>query len=267
LTEKREMGFFDHLEELRWHLVRSFAAMLVLSIVAFLFKHIVFDIILLSPGEPSFITNTVLCRLAETLSIKTLCINQVPIKLINIQLSGQFITHIKISMITGFIIAFPYMVWELWRFIKPALYVHELQHSRAILFYVSLLFFTGLLLGYFIITPISIHFLGNYRVSESVSNTINLNSYIGIVSSICFATGIIFELPVLTWFLTKMGLLGSGFMIRYRKHSIIIMLILSAVITPPDVFSQLMICFPLLGLYEFSIFIAKNTEKRRILLG
>lgn len=262
-TSEKEMSFFDHIDELRGHLFRSIIAVLIFAIVAFLFKNIIFDAIILAPKEPAFITNRILCLFADRLNISRLCINEIPLKLINIKIAGQFVTHIKISFISGFIVAFPYVVWEIWRFVRPALFKKERIRSRSLLLITALLFFMGVLLGYFIIVPLAINFLNNYIVSESVDNTINLGSYISTMTSICFAAGLIFELPIISFLLTKFGLLTPSFMKQYRKHSIIAILLLSAIITPPDMISQLLIGIPLFFLYEISIYISKVVIKKK----
>jgi sec-independent protein translocase protein TatC len=202
----KEMTFLDHLEALRWHLVRSIFAIVIISIAAFIFKDIIFDTIILAPKTPDFFTNRVLCEFGQAVNVQTLCINSRPFEIININMAGQFSTHIMISLIVGLILAFPYLIFELWRFISPALYPKEKSHARGAVFFISLLFMLGVLFGYYVIIPLSVHFLGNYSVSAQVTNQINLNSYISTVSSITLATGVIFELPVLIYFLTKIGL-------------------------------------------------------------
>jgi sec-independent protein translocase protein TatC len=262
-TTKNEMSFLDHLEELRWHLVRAFASVFVFAIVAFVFKSFVFDTVILAPSDPSFLTNRLLCQLADIMSLPVLCINQVPLNLQNINMSGQFTTHIWVSFITGIVVAFPYIFWEFWRFIRPALYPNEIKHSRGAIFFASTLFTVGILFAYYIICPLSVHFLGNYQVSAQVDNFGNRGSYISTITSIVLAGGIIFELPILIYFLAKVGLVTSDFLKKYRRHSIVIALLLAAVITPPDIVSQILVCFPLIILYEAGVAIAKRMERNR----
>lgn len=262
IANENEMTFFDHLEELRWNLFRAAIAIFVGAVAAFFFKDFIFNTILLSPKNPDFVTNKILCDLAVKLDKSILCINQNPVDIINLKITGQFVIHITISLIAGVLIAFPYVIFEIWRFIKPALYQEEKKSSRMIVFFVSLLFFLGVLLGYYIIVPVSLNFLSNYSVSEFVNNQISLNSYISTISMICFAAGIIFELPVFTFFLTKAGLVTPQFMKSYRKHAVVVILILSSIITPPDVMSQLLIAIPLYILYEISIGISKRVMVR-----
>jgi len=262
-----EMSFLEHLEELRWHIIRSVLAILILMIGAFVFKNFIFDKIILAPKEPDFFTNRILCRLSEILNTSILCINSKPFNLINIKMAGQLTTHIAVSMVAGLILAFPVIIWEFWKFFKPALLENEKQHARGAVLAASLLFFTGVLFGYYLLAPLSVHFLTSYEISSDVTNQINIRSYIGTLSSICLATGLIFELPILAFFLTKIGIITPSFLKKYRKHAILIIVILAAIITPPDVFSQALVCIPLLFLYEVGIIISKRVmkqnEKRR----
>ncbi|MCU4155123.1 twin-arginine translocase subunit TatC [Carboxylicivirga sp. A043] len=258
----KEMSFLEHLEVLRWHLVRAFASVLVFAIAAFIFKGFVFDTIILAPSSPGFFTNRMLCSLAGIMEMPLLCINQIPLSFQNINMSGQFTTHIWVSFVAGIVAAFPYIFWEFWRFVKPALYQNEINNSRGAIFFASTLFSIGILFAYYIICPLSVHFLGTYQVSDKVENIVNLGSYISTITSIVLAGGIIFELPIFIYFLAKVGLVTSGFLIKYRKHSIVVALLLAAVITPPDVISQLLVCFPLIILYESGIMIAKRLEKK-----
>jgi len=178
-------------------------------------------------------------------------------------MSGQFSTDMMVSLIAGLILASPFVFWEFWNFIAPALHNNERKHAKGAVFYISSLFMSGILFGYYMIVPFSIHFLGSYHVSEQVSNQINLTSYFSTVASITLATGIIFELPILAYFLSKIGLVTPGFLRKYRKHAIIIILIVAAIITPPDVFSQTLVSIPLILLYEASIFISAFVKKKK----
>ena len=264
MTDKNnsEMSFLDHLEELRWHIVRSILAILVFAIVAFIFHTAIFDQVLLAPKTEGFITNRLLCAFGQIVHTDKLCINTNPLSIISIKMAGQFSTHIKVSIIIGIIIAFPYIFAEFWSFMKPALHKKEKKLARGAIFFSSLLFFLGVLFGYFIIVPLSVHFLGSYSVSSQVSNQINLISYIGTVTSVVMASGILFELPVLVYFLSKTGLVTPQFLRKYRKHSLVIILALSAIITPPDIFSQVLVSLPLLVLYEVGIAISKRIVKK-----
>ncbi len=258
-----EMTFLQHLEELRWHIIKSLGAIVAGAVVAFIFKDFLFDRVILAPNNPGFITNRLLCRLADAVNAPVLCINQDPVDLINIKLSGQFTTHLNISIVAGLIMAFPYIFWEFWSFFKPALYEKERKYARGAVSMASLLFLTGILFGYFIITPLSINFLGSYRVSDLVDNQINITSYIGSVTSVALSAGIIFELPIVVFFLARIGVVTPEFMRKYRRHSIVVVLLLAAVITPPDVFSLILVVIPLILLYEVSIFIAARVIRKR----
>ncbi len=262
--KEKVMTFWDHLDELRWHIMRSLIAVVVLAIVAFLNREIIFDYIILAPSSSEFVTNRALCRLGDWLSINALCIKDMKLQIINIKMSGQFLTHMYISIVAGFILAFPYVLWEVWRFIKPAMKDNERKYSSGGVFISSVLFLAGILFSYFLIVPLTVNFLGTYHVSESVYNQISLTSYISTVVSVTFAVGLVFELPILVYFLTKIGILTPDFMKRNRKYMYVIMLILSAIITPPDMFSQILVVFPLIVLYEFSIGVSNRIYKKNL---
>jgi len=265
-TEKqaeREMTFWEHLEELRWHLVRSVIVLFLLAIAAFLMREFIFDQIILAPKETSFFTYRVLCSLGKWLSVDALCIGTVPLEIINIRMSGQFITHIYVSVMMALVVAFPYLLWEIWSFIRPALLPREKMYSKGAVFFSTLLFILGMLFSYYLIVPLTINFFSSYQVSEEVSNTIALNSYISTVVSVTLATGLVFELPILVFFLSKVGILTPAFMKKNRKYVLVILLTLSAIITPPDIFSQILVCIPLLVLYEFSILISARVMKKQ----
>jgi sec-independent protein translocase protein TatC len=260
---EREMSFWEHLEELRWHLVRSIVAIVVLAIVAFFFRHIIFDNIILAPKDSDFITNRLLCKLADFLSVKALCIDSLSLKIINIKMSGQFLTHMYVSIVAGFIVAFPYIIYEIWSFIKPALHIKEKKYTSGAVIISSLLFIAGILFSYFLIVPLTVNFLGTYQVSEFVQNHVSLSSYISTVVSVTFGVGVVFELPIFIYFFTKVGIVTPSFLRKNRKYMLVIILVLSAIITPPDVFSQILVCIPLFGLYELSIYISEKIYKKR----
>jgi sec-independent protein translocase protein TatC len=268
--EGEEMTFWDHLEELRWHLVRSVAAVFVLAIVAFIGKDFIFSEVILAPKSSEFITNRLLCQLSRFfsnlwsfISPDALCVEDFSLKLINIKMAGQFLIHMYVSLFAGIIVAIPYIIWEIWRFVKPALHKHEQEHASGAVFWSSFLFLVGVLFSYFLIVPLAIMFLGTYNVSESVENQIALTSYISTVVSLTFAVGLVFELPIFVFFLTKVGVLTPEFMRKNRKYMFVVVLILSAIITPADVFSQILVALPLFGLYEISILISDRVYKKR----
>ncbi|MFT3740829.1 MAG: twin-arginine translocase subunit TatC [Breznakibacter sp.] len=263
MARNGEMSFLEHLEALRWHLIRSFVAVLVITILAFIFKDFLFDQVIFAPSSPDFWTNKAINQLATYLDMPALKINETPIKLQNISMSGQFSTHLWVAFLAGIIVAFPYVFWELWRFIRPALHENEARSSQGAILIVSLLFVLGVLFGYYVIAPMSISFLVGYQVSTKVENIVALDSYISTVSSIVLSSGVLFELPVFIYFLAKIGVVSSQFLKKYRRHAIVVIVILAAIITPPDVVSQTMVCLPLLILYEASIMVAKRLERKR----
>jgi len=262
--QKQEMSFLEHLEVFRWHLVRSVFAVLFFAAIAFIFKGILFDGILLAPKNPDFPTYKMLCYLSQQLGLgDALCMDELPFILMNISMSGQFSTHIMTSIVAGFVVAFPYVFWEMWRFISPALHDDESSVAKGVVFFSSTLFMLGVLFGYYVVSPLSVHFLGSYQVSETVANQISLSSFISTVTTVCLANGVVFELPILVYFLSKVGLLTPDFMRTYRKHALVITLIFSAIITPPDVTSQILVALPLMVLYEISIKISARVLRKQ----
>lgn len=255
--EGAEMSFLEHLEALRWHLMRAVGAIFLFGVGAFIYKSFVFDTVLMGPKNPEFWTYRMLCDVSARFGLsELLCIRDIPFGLINTGMSGQFTTHLMVSFIAGLVLGFPYIVWEIWRFVSPGLHVHERKYARGMVFYVSFLFFTGVLFGYYIISPMSVNFLGTYQVSAQVQNMIDLNSYFSTIATLVLACGIVFEMPVLMYFLTKIGLVSPELLRNYRRHAVVGILVLAAVITPPDVASQILVFFPLMILYELSIFVS-----------
>lgn len=259
-----EMSFLDHLEDLRWHLIRSTSAVFIVGIGAFFAKKFIFDVIIFGPKKPTFPTYQFFCKISQTFGLdETFCAGELPFQIQSRTMAGQFSAHIWTSIWAGFIIAFPYILYELWRFISPGLYDKERRSSRGFIIIASLLFFVGVLFGYYVITPLSINFLGNYQVSSEIHNDIDIGSYISTIRSSVIAAGLIFELPILIYFLTKMGLVTPEFLKKYRKFALVIVLILSAIITPPDIASQIVVAIPILILYQVSIRISKIVLKRQ----
>ena len=258
-----DMTFLAHLDAFRKHLIRSVVAVLFFSVLAFIFKGFVFDEIIFAPRESSFFTNRAFCKLAEIFDISSLCINQKPIALLNVDLGGLFNMHILVSIVTGFILAFPYIIYEFWKFIKPALQTNEKKHSAGVIIYTSILFIMGVLFGYYLIVPLTLEFLGNYQLSDQILNQINIKSYISSVTTVCLSTGLIFEFPIIVYFLSKIGILTPTFLKKYRRHSIVVIFIIAAIITPPDIMSQIMVALPIIFLYEISIKISANVIKRK----
>ncbi len=253
---ENEMSFLDHLEELRWHIIRAAIAIMVFSISAFLAKDFVWNTLLLGPSRIDFITFKLMCQAGEKLNSDVLCIKELPFIIQSRKMTGQFSMHITSSAVLGLIFAFPYVFWEIWRFISPGLYKKEKSHTRGAVFFVSLLFTFGVLFGYFIITPLSINFLSHYQVDPSVQNEFDITSYVSTVTMLVLASAFVFQLPVVVYFLSKIGFISPRIMRTYRKHAIVVILILGALLTPPDPISQILIAIPLLGLYEISIYVS-----------
>ena len=258
------MTFWEHLDVLRGVIFRSLIAVIILMIVAIAFKTILFDYIILAPKRPDFITYRLLCKVGTFLGISSLCDPMKELKLININLAGQFMSHMTIGMIAGVILASPYIIWELWRFIMPGLTEKERKNTRGAVLIITLLFILGILFSFFIVVPLMVNFLGSYQVSESVSNTIALNSYTSSVTTMTLLMGLIFEFPVVVLFLTKVGIINPSYLTKYRKHTVVVILIVAGIITPsPDIFSQIVVALPLYGLFEISVSISKRIYRKR----
>ncbi|MFC6858614.1 twin-arginine translocase subunit TatC [Zunongwangia atlantica] len=263
--EEPEMSFLDHLEELRWHLIRSVLAVVIAATVAFLLKGFIFDVLLFGPSKGDFWSYSMLCQLSEMVGIDGgFCFEELPFTIQSRTMGGQFSAHVWTSITAGFIIAFPFVIYEFWKFVAPAMHENERKHAKGFIFITSFLFFLGVLFGYYVVTPLSINFLGKYQVSELVLNEFDLSSYISLVRASVIATGLIFELPILIYFLTKVGVVTPQFLKTYRKYALVIVLIISAVITPPDIVSQIIVAVPVLILYEVSIIISKIIYKKEI---
>ncbi|MCL4131095.1 UNVERIFIED_CONTAM: hypothetical protein GTU68_022511 [Idotea baltica] len=260
------MSFLDHLEDLRWHLIRMVVAILIAATAAFLMKSFIFDTLIFGPSKSDFLTYDVLCKASQFLGFDSFCNTEFTFKVQSRTMAGQFSAHIWTSITFGFIIAFPYVIYQLWKFISPAMHQDERKHSRGFIIISSLLFFMGCLFGYYIICPLSINFLGNYSVAEKVHNDFDLNSYIGLIRASVLASGLIFELPIIIYFLTKVGLVTPEILRKYRKFALVGVLILAAIITPPDIASQVIVAIPIIILYQVSIYISKvvirNQERK-----
>jgi len=259
-----EMSFLDHLEELRWLLIRSTIAILACATIAFFFSDFIFDGILFGPKNVDFITYRFFCDLSQEFGLdKSLCVTEIPMRIQSREMGGQFSAHMWTSITAGFILGFPFIIWEFWKFIRPALYDNEKKYAVLFILTASVLFFTGVLFGYFIIAPLSVNFLANYNVSKEIFNDIDLSSYISLLRSSTVACGLLFELPIVIYFLTKMGLVTPSSLRNYRKYTLVIVLILSAIITPPDIISQIIVAIPIMILYEISILISVIVHKKQ----
>ena len=252
------MSFLEHLEALRWHLIRAIVSIIVFGVVVFVFQDWIFDHIVLAHSKREFFTYSFICGLSENL-----CFFPKPFEFEAIGLEEQFITSLKVAFLLGLVVAFPYIFWEIWRFVRPGLYDTERKAARGIVFICSSLFLIGVLFGYFVVAPFAVTFLSNYTVgSEVVVSTVpRLSSYVNLLAMITLPAGLIFELPIVVYFLSKVGLIGPEFMRKYRKHAFVIILIVAAIFTPPDVITQFLIGVPLYLLYEASILISARVVK------
>lgn len=257
------MHFTDHIEELRWHIVRSLVAIILVGVLVWFRIEWIFDHILLGPAHADFISYRVLCRLGEYLNVTGLCMEDIKIKFQNTELAGQFTMSFSVSFMLGFIIAFPYIFWEFWRFVKPALKEKELKHASGIVFWSSSLFLLGVLFAYFIIVPFTVNFFGNYQLSPAFSNIITIGNYYDSMSDLILGMGVVFEIPIVVYFLSKVGLLTPTLMRSQRRYAILIIFVLAAIITPPDWFSIWMVAIPLIILYEAGIIICTRVFREK----
>lgn len=263
------MAFTDHIEALRWHLIRSLIAVVVLAIAIFIKIEWIFDHIILGPAHDNFIAYKWFCQLADVTHIPSLCLGKIHLKFQNTELAGQFTMSISVSAMLGFIVAFPYILWEFWKFLKPALKPTEIRYAKGLVFWCTLLFFIGVVFSYLIVVPYTINFFGNYQLSPTFQNIITMDNYYETMSDLIMGMGIVFELPIVVYFLSRIGILTPKVMRTQRRYAILILLVLSEVITPPDMFSCFLVFIPLYILYELSVVIsarAYNEKKRKDLL-
>lgn len=262
IHDEAEMTFGEHLDEVRKILVRVAVVFTLLFIVLFSLKGIVLDIVF-APIRETFPTNQFFSWLASLMGSEALNIHPESVELFNNKMAGQFLLHIKSSIVGAFIIAFPYLIWELWLFVKPALPPHQRKQSIRYVLETPIWFIMGLLFGYYIISPLAINFLGNYQVSDQISNIIDVSSFMTTVLSVSFAAALAFQLPLLIRLLATIGIISSSGMRQYRKIAVVALLCFAAIITPPDIISQCLIFVPCYVLYEYGIGIAERIEKRR----
>jgi sec-independent protein translocase protein TatC len=259
------MSFFDHIEILRWHLIRSCIAIIIFTGLAFYYYDFVFDSVIMGPMKGDFWTYRMLCKLGAWLDRPGFCITHIPGKIINTEMAGQFTLQINSALIIGITLGFPYLLWEIWRFIKPALHEKERKAASGFVFYASFLFVLGILFGYFIIAPESISFLAGYQISSIIENTFTIDSYLSSVATLTLATGVVFQLPILVYILSNLGILTPQFMRSGRRYAIVAILIIAAVITPtPDMMTMFIVSLPLFVLYEVGIIVAASVEKRKL---
>jgi len=257
------MAFTDHIEALRWHLVRALVAIIIAAIFVFFNIEWIFTNIILGPTKSDFISYRLLCDFGKVIHVDALCMDAINLKFQNTELSGQFMMSFSSAFMLGFIIAFPYVFWEMWRFIKPALKTVELKYARGIVFWSSLLFFIGVAFAYFLIAPFTINFFANYQLSPQFENIITIANYYDTMGDLVFGLGIVFELPILVYFLSRIGILTPKLMRDQRRFAIVIIMVLAAVITPPDWFSIFLVAIPLVLLYEAGIVVSARILKEK----
>ncbi|MBF9223287.1 twin-arginine translocase subunit TatC [Hymenobacter sp. BT662] len=255
------MSFIDHLEALRWHIIRSAIAVVVFTTGAFFAKEFIFHDVILGPSRPDFWTYRMFCKFGAWVHAPDLCIDKIGFVIQNRQMSGQLSMHISTSFMVGICLTFPYLFWEIWRFVKPGLYPHERANSQGAVFFVSLLFALGLLFGYYVAAPLSINFLAGYVVDPTIENQIDMQSYLSTLTTMSLSCAFVFELPMIVFFLAKAGIVSPEIMQVYRKHAIVVILIIAAIITPPDISAQIIVTIPILLLYELSIHIARVVRR------
>ncbi|MEO9953554.1 twin-arginine translocase subunit TatC [Nonlabens sp.] len=271
-VDPNNMSFLDHVEELRWCLIRSILGILAGAVVAGIFTDFIFDTIIFGPKRGTFVTYEFFCEFGNYFGVVSdFCNPDFNFKVQSKEMSDEFSTHIWTSILVGFVVAFPWVLYQVWRFISPGLKATEKKYSSGFIIVCSLLFFTGVTFGYFVIAPLSVHFMMTYNLSPEISTEPSLSSYIGYIRASILSSGLLFELPVIIYFLTKIGLATPAGLRKNRKFALVIVLIVAAVITPPDVASQIIVAIPVLILYEMSIFISKfvlyRQEKRNKKLG
>lgn len=261
----KEMSFIGHLEELRWHVIRAGASILIFAIIAFVYIQEIYHYVIIAPAKPDFWTYKMLCKLSVIVGYDELCVKALNFELQTIGMGDQFTMSMTSSVIAGLVFAFPYAFWEVWRFIRPGLKASERRSARGAVFYVTFLFFSGVLFGYFIVTPLAINFLANFTLDPSIINQFSIASYISLVATLTLACGIAFQLPIVVFVLSKVGVLTPSFMREYRKHAMIVILIVAAVITPsPDIYSQILVAIPLFLLFEISILVSAKVEREKL---
>jgi len=256
------MNFLDHVEELRWHIIKSAIAVVVGAVVVFCKVEWIFDHIILGPARNDFISYKWFCALGRLMHYDGFCLGDIKMKFQNTAVAGQFMMSLSVSMMLGFILTFPYVLWQFWKFIKPALMPAEIKMARGIVFWCSLLFFTGVLFSYYIVVPYTINFFGNYQLSPRFENIITIDNYYDTVNNLIIAMGVVFELPILVYFLSRIGIITPKFLRDQRRYAILILFVLAEIITPPDMFSCLLVFIPLYILFEISVHISASAVER-----
>ena len=260
-----EIGFLDHFEKLRWHLIRSLLAVGTFTILSFVFIRWIFDHIIFAPAQLTFPTFKYMCRLSQLTGVEDLCITDLPFIIQSRNMTGQFMMSVTASFAIGIIVAFPYIIWEFWRFIKPGMIEREIKLSKGAILAVSLLFFLGVFFGYYLLSPMTVWFLSTYSINDAISNEFDITSYVSTIASLVIGCGLLFEFPIVVYFLSKIGIVTPQLMRKYRKHSVVAILVLAAVITPTaDPFTLTLISLPLYLLFEISVFTSAVVMKRNL---
>ena len=261
---QKQMSFLGHLEELRWKLMKSAIAIIVIACVLFYYTTPVIEHIYLAMAENDFPTYLFFCKLTRFIGLEgMMCANDIPIDLQSIEMTKQFSTNMYFALVGAIVISFPFIFQQLWSFLKPGLKENEIKATRGIVFFSSILFFLGVLFGYYIISPLCVQFFGGYKLSSEIQNNFTISSYMSMITTSTFFSGLFFELPIVIYLLSKLGLVSSSMLKKYRKHALVGILLLSAIITPPDVISQVLVSIPILLLYEIGIYVSKIVEKKK----
>ena len=263
LNSSSKLSFVDHLEVLRSYLFRAVIAIVIGAILVGIYNKFVVSSILLGPTHSDFVTYRLLCKIGSSVHLNSLCLSGSEVVMQSTGVSNQFSVFFNLILIGGFILAFPYVFLQFWNFVKPALTKKELEKTKGVIFWVSLLFFLGVLFGYFFIAPYTVNFFANFHLDSNIENRWTINSYLDTLVPLILGSGLAFQLPLAMLFLGKINVVSSSFLRRKRKHAIVIMLILAGIITPPDMLSQIIVTLPLMILYEISIILVRNVEKKR----
>ena len=258
-----EMSFIEHLDVLKGHLFKSALAVAIGAIVMAIYNKFIVQRILMGPTHADFVTYGLLCRIGQKWGFgDKLCMQEIHVKMQSNAVSGQFDVYFNIILIGGFILAFPYVFWQFWKFTKPALKPKELKNTRGVIFYVSLLFFLGVFFGYFVIAPYTINFFANFVLDSNIENIWTIASYFNTIVPLILGAGLAFQLPLVMYFLAKVGVVSAAYLRRVRKYAILIIVIVASIITPPDMLSTIVASVPLLILYEISVLLCVRVEKR-----
>ena len=257
MSNQQRMSFLQHLDELRWRLVRIAIAVLLVGVVIWVYQEWIMNHLFLALKDHDFITFRLLCTYFG------ICVSDTTVKMQSMTVSGQFNYAMMMSIMGGLIVSSPFIFYQLWAFVKPGLKKNEISATKGMVFYISLCFLTGVLFGYFVVAPLTVQFFGSFQISQEIENNFTVGSYVGTVISTVFYSGLLFLLPIISYILTKIGLIGPDFLKKYRRHAIVVILIISAVITPPDMLSQIIVSIPIIGLYEIGIVVSKRALKNK----